>query len=115
LRADLRRRYFPHIGIDRQSRAPSCKQFLPASDTKIRLRSNIGQRGNGDRKAVSELPNAFPLSHRDRRGVHLQRKDQTVWRRSRSKDDPTLRKGDIVAGSSGLVVAGRGATDAAPR
>ena len=42
-------------------------------------------------------------------------KDQIGLAPVKIEDDPTLRKGDIVAGEDGLMVAGRSATSAAPR
>jgi Protein of unknown function (DUF2865) len=103
-------RYFPISGSDRQSRAASCNSFCPASDTKIVYGSNIDNAATETGKPYSELPNAFRYRTEIVAGCTCNGKDQIGLAPVKIEDDPTLRKGDIVAGSSGLVVvAGRGA------
>ena len=60
-------------------------------------------------KPYSELPNAFRYRNELVAGCTCNGKDPTGLAKVRIEDDPTLRKGDIVAGSNGLMVAGRGA------
>jgi hypothetical protein len=102
-------RYFPISGSDRQSRAASCNSFCPASDTKIVYGSTIDNAATETGKPYSELPNAFRYRNEIVAGCTCNGKDQIGLAPVKIENDPTLRKGDIVAGSSGLVVAGRGA------
>ena len=102
-------RYFPIAASDRQSRAASCNSFCPASDTKIVYGSSIDNAATESGKPYSELPNAFRYRNELVAGCTCNGKDQVGLAPVGIENDPTLRKGDIVAGSDGLVVAGRGA------
>ena len=102
-------RYFPISGPDNQSRAASCNSFCPASDTKIVYGSNIDSAVTERGKLYSELPNAFRYRSELVAGCTCNGKDQAGLAPVSIDNDPTLRKGDIVAGSDGLMVAGRGA------
>ena len=102
-------RYFPIAASDRQSRAASCNSFCPASDTKIVYGSSIDNAATESGKPYSELPNAFRYRNELVAGCTCNGKNQVGLAPVRIENDPTLRKGDIVAGSDGLVVAGRGA------
>jgi Protein of unknown function (DUF2865) len=102
-------RYFPIAASDRQSRAASCNSFCPAGDTKIVYGSGIDNAATETGKPYSELPNAFRYRNELVAGCTCNGKDQVGLAPVRIENDPTLRKGDIVAGSDGLVVAGRGA------
>ena len=59
--------------------------------------------GNG--KPYSELPNAFRYRSEIVAGCTCNGKDATGLARVAIENDPTLRKGDIVAGENGMVVA----------
>ena len=102
-------RYFPISASDNQSRAASCNSFCPASDTKIVYGGNIDTAVTESGKPYSELPNAFRYRNELVAGCTCNGKDQIGLAPVRIENDPTLRKGDIVAGSDGLMVAGRGA------
>jgi hypothetical protein len=102
-------RYFPISASDRQSRAASCNSFCPASDTRIVYGSNIDNAATENGKPYSELPNAFRYRTEMVAGCTCNGKDQLGLAPVKIENDPTLRKGDIVAGSDGLVVASRGA------
>jgi hypothetical protein len=102
-------RYFPITASDAQSRAASCNSFCPASDTRIVYGSSIDNAVTESGKPYSELPNAFRYRNELVAGCSCNGKDQVGLAPVRIENDPTLRKGDIVAGSNGLVVAGRGA------
>lgn len=102
-------RYFPISGSDRQSRAASCNSFCPASDTRIVYGSTIDNAATESGKPYSQLPNAFRYRNEIVAGCTCNGKDQLGLASVKIEDDPTLRRGDMVAGSSGLVVAGRGA------
>ena len=102
-------RYFPISASDNQSRAASCNSFCPASDTKIVYGGSIDTAVTESGKPYSELPNAFRYRNELVAGCTCNGKDQIGLAPVKIEDDPTLRKGDIVAGSDGLMVAGRGA------
>ncbi len=102
-------RYFPISAAGNQSKAASCNSFCPASETKVVYGSGIDNAVTENGKPYSELPNAFRYRNELVAGCTCNGKDPTGLAAVRIEDDPTLRKGDIVAGSSGLMVAGRGA------
>ena len=102
-------RYFPISSAGNQSRAASCNSFCPASETKVVYGSNIDNAATENGKPYSELPNAFRYRNELVAGCTCNGTDQIGLAPVRIENDPTLRKGDIVAGSDGLVVAGRGA------
>jgi hypothetical protein len=102
-------RYFPISASDGQSRAASCSSFCPAGETKIVYGSNIDNAATENGKPYSELPNAFRYRTELVAGCTCNGKDQIGLAAVKIENDPTLRKGDIVAGSDGLMIAGRGA------
>jgi hypothetical protein len=102
-------RYFPINASDNQSRAASCNNFCPASDTRIVYGSSIDTATTETGKPYSELPNAFRYRTEMVAGCTCNGKDQIGLAQVKIENDPTLRKGDIVAGEGGLVVANRGA------
>ena len=102
-------RYFPISASDSQSRAASCNSFCPASETKVVYGGNIDNAATEGGKPYSELPNAFRYRNEIVAGCTCNGKDQIGLAPVRIEDDPTLRKGDLVAGANGLLVAGRNA------
>jgi hypothetical protein len=102
-------RYFPISASDNQSRAASCNSFCPASETKVVYGSNIDTAVTETGKSYSELPNAFRYRNEMVAGCTCNGKDQVGLAPVKIENDPTLRKGDIVAESGGLMVAGRSA------
>ncbi|MEP6839215.1 MAG: DUF2865 domain-containing protein [Bradyrhizobium sp.] len=102
-------RYFPVTASDNASRAASCNSFCPASETKVVYGSNIDNAATDNGKPYSEMPNAFRYRTEIVAGCTCNGKDQIGLAQVKIENDPTLRKGDIVAGENGLVVAGRGA------
>ena len=102
-------RYFPISASDNQSRAASCNSFCPASETKVVYGSTIDNAVTESGKPYSELPNAFRYRNEMVAGCSCNGKDQVGLAPVSIGNDPTLRKGDIVAGSDGLMIAGRGA------
>ena len=101
-------RYFPISASGSQSRAASCNSFCPASETKVVYGSNIDNAATETGKPYSELPNAFRYRSELVAGCTCNGKDQIGLAPVKIENDPTLRKGDIVAGANGLMVAGRG-------
>ena len=100
-------RYFPVTASDNASKAASCNSFCPATETKVVYGSNIDNAATDDGKAYSELPNAFRYRNELVAGCTCNGKDQIGLAAVKIEDDPTLRKGDIVAGEGGLFVASR--------
>jgi Protein of unknown function (DUF2865) len=102
-------RYFPLQGSDRESRAASCNSFCPASKTEVVYGGNIDTAATANGKPYSELPNAFRYRNEIVAGCTCNGKDQIGLAPVKIEDDPTIRKGDLVAGADGLMVAGRAA------
>jgi hypothetical protein len=102
-------RYFPLSASDNQSRAASCNNFCPASDTKVVYGSGIDNAATETGKPYSELPNAFRYRSEIVAGCTCNGKDQIGLAPVKIENDPTLRKGDIVVGNGGMMPAGRGA------
>jgi hypothetical protein len=100
-------RYFPLPSSDNQSRAATCSKFCPASETKVVYGSSIDSAETENGKAYSELPNAFRFRKELVAGCTCNGKDSGGLASIKIEDDPTLQKGDIVAGEKGLVVASR--------
>jgi hypothetical protein len=100
-------RHFPVTASDNASRAASCNSFCPASETTVFYGSSIDNAAGEDGKPYSELPNAFRYRNEIVTGCTCNGKDQIGLAPVKIEDDPTLRKGDIVAGDNGLLVAGR--------
>ena len=94
---------------DNASRAASCNRLCPASETKVFSGSNIDNATAENGKSYSDLPNAFRYRNELVSGCTCNGKDQIGLAPVKIEDDPTLRKGDIVAGENGLLVAGRSA------
>jgi hypothetical protein len=102
-------RYFPISAPDNQSRAASCNSFCPASETKVVYGGNIDNAATETGKPYSELPNAFRYRNEIVAGCTCNGKDQIGLAPVKIENDPTLRKGDIVVGAGGAMVAGQGA------
>jgi hypothetical protein len=102
-------RYFPVNGSDNQSRAALCSSFCPASDTRVVYGGNIDNAATESGKLYSELPNAFRYRSEIVAGCTCNGKDQIGLAPVKIDDDPTIRKGDLVAGADGLMIAGRSA------
>jgi hypothetical protein len=102
-------RYFPIAGPSNESKAVSCNGFCPASETKLVYGSNIDSAVTETGKPYSELPNAFRYRNEAVAGCTCNGKDGFGLAQLKVEDDPTLRKGDLVAGANGLMVTGRSA------
>jgi len=102
-------RYFPLAASDRESRAASCNSFCPASKTEVVYGGNIDNAATETGKPYSELPNAFRYRNEIVDGCTCNGKDQFGLAPVSIENDPTIRKGDLVAGADGLMVASGGA------
>ena len=98
-------RHFPVSGNDAQSRAASCNSLCPASQTEIVYGNDIDRAVTATGKPYSELPNAFKYRSEMVAGCTCNGRDQAGLAPVSIDQDPTLRKGDIVAGADGLKVA----------
>jgi hypothetical protein len=98
-------RYFPIAGPDNQSRVASCNSFCPAAETGLVYGHDIDGAATEAGKPYSELPNAFRYRSEIVAGCTCNGKDQFGLASVSIENDPTLRKGDIVAGADGLLVA----------
>src|SRR5690242_16778789 len=101
-------RYFPITGNDAQSRASSCDNLCPASKTELVYGSDIDHAATASGKPYSELPNAFKYRDQLVAGCTCNGKDPASLASVSIENDPTLRKGDIVAGADGLMIANPG-------
>jgi Protein of unknown function (DUF2865) len=101
-------RYFPVSGNDAQSKTASCNGFCPASKTEVVYGSDIDHAATSAGKPYSELPNAFKYRNEMVAGCTCNGKDTAGLAQVPIEQDPTLRKGDMVAGTDGLMVANPG-------
>lgn len=99
-------RYFPVVASEGQTKAEACKSFCPATETRVFYGGSIDYASSDAGKSYSDLPNAFRYRKELIAGCTCNGKDPAGLASVRIEDDPTLRKGDIVAGSNGLMVAG---------
>jgi hypothetical protein len=102
-------RYFPLAASDNQSRAATCSSFCPASETQVVYGGGIDNAATETGTPYSELPNAFRYRTEMVAGCSCSGKHQIGLAAVKIEDDPTLRKGDIVAGENGLLMVGRSA------
>ena len=102
-------RYFPVAAPDNKSRSETCNDLCPASQTALVYGNSIDEAVTENGKPYSELPNAFRYRDELVAGCTCNGKDPVGLARISIDSDPTLRKGDIVAGAKGLEVATRGA------
>jgi hypothetical protein len=98
-------RYFPIAGNDAQSKVEACSGFCPASQTNVVYGSDIDHAATSAGKPYSALPNAFKYRNEMVAGCTCNGKDSAGLAPVSIDKDPTLRKGDIVAGADGLMMA----------
>lgn len=99
-------RYFPVVASEGQSKAEACKSFCPATETKIYHGGSIDNASSDTGRSYSDLPNAFRYRKELVAGCTCNGKDPAGLASVKIEDDPTLRKGDIVAGANGLLITG---------
>lgn len=98
-------RHFPASGTDAQSRQASCNSLCPAGNIEVVYGNDIDHAATASGKPYSQLPNAFRYRTEAVAGCTCTGKDQAGLATVPVENDPTLRKGDIVAGANGLVLA----------
>jgi hypothetical protein len=99
-------RYFPISGPENQTGAASCNSFCPAAETKVVYGSSIEDAATENGKLYSELSNAFRYRNELVPGCSCNGRDPVGLAAVKIENDPTLRKGDIVAAKGGWLVAG---------
>jgi len=104
-------RYFPITITGGQSKAEACKSFCPASETRVVFGGNIDSARTESGKPYSELPNAFKYRNELVADCTCNGKDSGGLAHVNVENDPTVRKGDLVAGANGIVVATRTKSD----
>jgi hypothetical protein len=107
-------RYFPITGNDSESRGAVCSGLCPNADTEVVYGSAIDNAVTENGKPYSKLPNAFRYRGELVSGCTCNGKDAGGLARIEPATDPTLRKGDIVAGERGLVTARQSADGRTP-
>jgi hypothetical protein len=100
-------RYFPLSSQRGQSSTETCNSFCPASETQVFYGSKIDHATSKSGKSYSQLPNAFRYRKELIAGCTCNGKDPGGLAHIGIEDDPTLRKGDLVAEANGSVVASR--------
>jgi hypothetical protein len=90
-------RYFPLSGSDNQVNATMCSSLCPASTTMVFYGNNISNAYSGN-KSYSSLPNAFRYRNELVAGCTCNGKDPGGLAPIKVENDPTLRKGDVIAG-----------------
>ena len=108
-------RYFPISGSRRPEPRGVCNDFCPASETKVFYGSNIDDAATESGKSYSALPNAFRYRNELVAGCTCNGKDQIGLAPVKIENDPTLRRGDIVAGATGWWSPAAAPTSAARR
>lgn len=103
-------RYFPVNQNGEQSRAETCSSLCPASETKVYYGSSIDSATTDGGRAYSSLANAFKYREQLVAGCTCNGKDSVGLASIAIAEDKTIRKGDIVAGEGGLVVANQTAS-----
>jgi hypothetical protein len=98
-------RHFPVSGSDEQSRQASCNSLCPSGNTEVVYGNDIDHAVTSSGKPYAQLPNAFRYRTEAVAGCTCTGKNQAGLASVPVENDPTLRKGDIVAGANGLVVA----------
>ena len=98
-------RYFPISGSDRSGRAGTCNSLCPSATTEVVYGGAIDEAATENGKPYSKLPNAFRYRSELVAGCTCNGKDSVGLAQIEPEKDPTLRRGDIVAGANGLVVA----------
>ncbi|CCD86787.1 conserved exported protein of unknown function [Bradyrhizobium sp. ORS 285] len=102
-------RYFPLGATGDQSKEATCNSFCPASKTEVVYGSSIDSAETDGGKSYSALPNAFKYRTEIVDGCTCNGKDHFGLAKVSIDNDPTLRKGDVVASDDGLKVANRSA------
>jgi hypothetical protein len=103
-------RYFPLSAPGNESKASTlCNNFCPAAKTEVVYGGSIDDATTEEGKNYSSLPNAFRYRTELVDGCTCNGKDHFGLAALPIENDPTLRKGDIVASNDGLMIVSRSA------
>ncbi len=97
-------RYFAAPAAN-QSPAETCKNFCPATETKVFYGPSIDESASEGGKPYSQLPNAFRYRTELVAGCTCNGSDPVGLAKIRIEDDRTLRRGDLVVQRDGVKVA----------
>ncbi|CAM5307920.1 hypothetical protein AFEL58S_00559 [Afipia felis] len=98
-------RYFPLGATGGDSKAEMCHSLCPASATRVVFGHDIDSATTDSGKPYSALPNAFRYRTELVNGCTCNGKTPGGLAHIDIKDDPTLRKGDLIATADGTLVA----------
>lgn len=101
-------RYFPLSSGRGETKAAACQHLCPAAETKVFYGAAIADAASSDGERYTRLPNAFRYRNELVGGCSCNGGVGGLAHID-VNDDPTIRKGDIVVGHDGLMVAGRSA------
>lgn len=96
-------RYLPVQSRPGMSAAQACQAFCPASQTRLYAGSNIDYAVARDGSRYAALPNAYVYRRQLVDGCTCNGRDAFGLANIEIDNDPTLRRGDVVATSNGLV------------
>ena len=97
-------RYFPLGGTGNESKAGTCQSLCPASATKVVFGHDIDSAATDSGKPYSALPNAYRYRSELVNGCTCNGKTPGGLAHVDIKDDPTLRKGDLIATADGTLM-----------
>lgn len=103
-------RYFPAPPGDWISQAQSCKNFCPATETKLFLGSSIEGASSVDGKSYTQLPNAFRYRSALISDCTCTGTSAAGLAKVSIAQDETLKAGDLIANEKGQLIASRGAS-----
>lgn len=102
-------RYFPLSHVSGQSHAAACHSFCPASETKVFVGQGIDRASASDTgRPYAAMPNAYRYRKELVAGCTCNGRIGGGLAHIKIEDDPTLRKGDLVADAKGDLVASGG-------
>jgi hypothetical protein len=102
-------RHFPISGSSNTDRIENCNSFCPATETQVFYGSSIDNAATEKGKNYTALPNAFKYRETLVADCSCNGKDSVGLAHVSAEKDETIRKGDVVAGAEGLIVATRSA------
>lgn len=102
-------RHFPISGTSNSDRVANCNSFCPATETQVFYGSSIDSATTERGRNYTALPNAFKYRETLVADCSCNGKDSVGLAHVTAEKDETVRKGDIVAGPEGLIVATRSA------
>lgn len=96
-------RYFPVRSRPGMSTAQACQAFCPATETRLYAGSNIDYAVARDGSSYAAMPNAYVYRKQLVDGCSCNGRNAFGLAQIDVKNDPTLRRGDVVATREGLV------------